>query len=295
VTGALAAAVPELAAEGAIEVVPIRTTGDAVQGRTLADIGGKGLFTKEIDEAMLAGAIDLAVHSAKDLPTLLPEGIVLAALTKREDPRDVLLLRPGLESGPGSDPLGLLPPGARVGTASLRRQAQLLARRPDLEVAPMRGNVGTRLGKLERGEADATLLALAGLRRLGLTPPGMLVLSSTVMLPAVAQAAIAITARSGDADAIGLAGRIGDRPTAVCITAERGFLAALDGSCRTPIAGLATVLPDGRLRLEGLIASPDGRRVARGEWSLTTPPEDLQAVSAFGLACGEALAAEARG
>ncbi len=295
VARALVGSDPALAAPGAIAMVPIRTTGDRVQDRTLAEIGGKGLFTKEIDEAMLAREIDLAVHSMKDLPTVLPDGIVLAAQLEREDPRDVLLLRPALQRPDWTEaPLALLPRGARVGTASLRRQAQLLAHRPDLAVAPMRGNVGTRLDKLGRGEADAALLALAGLRRLGLDPPGMLLLPVATMLPAVAQGAIAITAHAEDAASLALAAAIGHAATALCVAVERGFLAALDGSCRTPIAGLATLEADGALVLGGLVAAPDGRRVTRRQWRCPAAAAmDAAALAAFGAGCGQALAAEA--
>jgi hydroxymethylbilane synthase len=278
-----------------VETVVIRTTGDTVQNRTLADIGGKGLFTKEIDEALLDGRIDVAVHSMKDLPTELPQGLALAAVLPREDPRDVLLLRPGLATsglGAGGDVFDLLPIGATVGTASLRRGAQMLARRPDLRVVPMRGNVGTRLDKLGRGEADATLLAFAGLRRLGLSPAGMIVLSETAMLPAVAQGAIGVVVRDG---AEALAQGLDDPASARCVAAERGFLAALDGSCRTPIAGLATEAADGRFSLDGMVATPDGRSLRRRTWiadSDVADRPDLAACTAFGAACGRALAGE---
>lgn len=279
-----------------VETIAIRTTGDAVQDRTLAEVGGKGLFTKEIDEALLDGRIDLSVHSMKDLPTVLPDGLALASVLPREDPRDVLLLRPGLATSglqDGGDVYDLLPIGATIGTASLRRGAQMLARRPDLTVVPMRGNVGTRIDKLGRGEADATLLALAGLKRLDLAPRGMVVLSVTAMLPAVAQGAIGIVIRAGDDAAH--AHRLDHPPSAMCVAAERGFLAALDGSCRTPIAGLATLLPDGGLSLDGMIAAPDGRSLRRRMWSapsLAAGVTGLGDCAAFGFACGRALAGE---
>src|SRR5690348_12015404 len=187
---ALRPAHPALGGE-ALEMVPIKTTGDNVQDRTLAAIGGKGLFTKEIEEALLDGRVDLAVHSMKDMPTFLPDGLVIAALLEREDPRDVLI-------SPVADSIATLPKGAVVGTASLRRQAQVLRQRPDLIVQPLRGNVGTRLDKMARGEAAATLLALAGLIRLGKAKAATAILSLDEMLPAVAQGAIGIEIRDND-------------------------------------------------------------------------------------------------
>jgi hydroxymethylbilane synthase len=246
----LGAAHPELSEEGAIETVVIRTTGDAVRDRTLAAIGGKGLFTKEIEEALLAGAIDLAVHSMKDMPTQLPPGLVIACHLPREDPRDAFL---SLKAASVAD----LPKGACVGTASLRRQAQLLHQRPDLRVVPLRGNVETRLRKLAEGAVDATLLALAGLKRLGLADRATAVLEPTAMLPAVAQGAIGIETRADDERVRHLLLPLDDVATARCIAAERAFLAELDGSCRTPIAGLATLTGDA-LTFDGLIVRPDG-------------------------------------
>src|SRR3954469_18205457 len=193
---ALLAAHPALTAEG-VEIVPIKTTGDKVQDRTLSEIGGKGLFTKEIEEALLDGRIDLAVHSMKDMPTFLPAGLIIAAMLEREDPRDVLI-------SPIADSIENLPRGAVVGTASLRRQAQVLALRPDLKVQPLRGNVGTRLDKLARGEAAATLLALAGLKRLGRVDAATAILSTEQFLPAVAQGAIGIETRVDDARVMAL-------------------------------------------------------------------------------------------
>lgn len=259
----LAAARPALAAPDALNVVVIRTTGDQIQDRPLAEIGGKGLFSREIDEAMLAGRIDLAVHSVKDLPTWLPDGVTLGAVLPREDPRDVLIT-----AGTGKE-LGLegLPDGAVIGTSSLRRQAQLLARRPDLRVIPLRGNVHTRLRRIEEGELSATLLALAGLRRLGLTRIG-LPLSATEMVPAVGQAAIGVTCRSDDDVSLELLAAIGDRTAAIEVAAERAMLAELDGSCRTPIAGLARIdaqIEGGTsLMIDGLVARPDGSQLLRG-------------------------------
>lgn len=248
----LAAAWPELALPGAIAVVEIKTTGDAILDRPLAEIGGKGLFTRELDEAMLDGRIDLAVHSMKDVPTVLPDAIALPCLLAREDVRDALI-------APHAATLDDLPAGAAIGTASLRRGAQILNRRPDLRVVNFRGNVQSRLRKLAEGQVDATLLAMAGLRRLGLVEQaGAKPLATTDMLPAVAQGAIGVTCRAGDAAAHRLLAPLADRETMVRVAAERAFLALLDGSCRTPIAALAA-LEEGRLSFRGLIVSPDGR------------------------------------
>ncbi|HIJ38893.1 MAG TPA: hydroxymethylbilane synthase, partial [Rhodospirillaceae bacterium] len=228
----LMAAHPDLAHPGAISIVVIKTTGDMVLDRTLAELGGKGLFTKEIDEAQLAGTIDLAVHSMKDVPTVLPDGLCLPCILEREDTRDAFL---SLKAVGLSD----LPPGAVVGTASLRRGAQILYRRPDLRVEPLRGNVQTRLRKLEEGVVDATLLAMAGLRRLGLADRVASALSTEDMLPAVAQGAIGITCRSEDHAALARLAPLDHAESHIRVLAERAFLGVLDGSCRTPIAGLA--------------------------------------------------------
>jgi hydroxymethylbilane synthase len=252
----LAAAHPDLAAPEAVEIVVIRTSGDMVQDRPLSEIGGKGLFTKEIEEALAGGRIDLAVHSMKDMPTVLPAGLAILALLPREDPRDVLFRRDGRDGG-----LATLAPGAVVGTSSLRRQAQILARRPDLVMVPFRGNVETRLRKLGEGQADATVLALAGLKRLGQGHRPMDLLPVEEMLPAVAQGAIGLEARLGDARIEALLAPLHDSATGSCVAAERALLAVLDGSCRTPIAALAELSPGGRLSLRGLVATPDGRRV----------------------------------
>jgi len=261
VADALRAVFPALAAPGAIEIVEIRTTGDRVQDRLLAEIGGKGLFAKEIEEALAEGRIDIAVHSMKDVETVLADGFVIAAVLERADPRDAWIA-PGGASGLRLDDL---PAGARVGTASLRRKAQILARRPDLVVVPFRGNVGTRLGKLEAGEAEATLLAKAGLDRLGMTDCITEPLSPEKMLPAAAQGAVGVEARAGDVDLVAALARIDHAPTATCIRAERALLAALDGSCRTPIGAIAALDQSGGLRLEGLLASEDGERSWRVE------------------------------
>jgi hydroxymethylbilane synthase len=247
---ALREADPGLAEPGALEIVVIRTTGDRVVDRPLAALGGKGLFCKELEAALLEHRIDLAVHSMKDLPTWLPAGLVIGAMLPRADPRDVLIAR----AGPCR--IRELPQGAVVGTASLRRRAQLLARRPDLEMAPLRGNLDTRLTKLEAGAVDATLLARAGLDRLGLEPAGGMLLEPDEMLPAVGQGAIGIECRAEDPIRM-LLSFANHAPTSMCVTAERAMLEVLDGSCHTPIAGHARI-EHGRMRLRGLIVRPDG-------------------------------------
>ena len=233
-----------------IAIRVIRTTGDAIQDRALSESGGKGLFTKEIEEALLAGSIDLAVHSSKDVPTFLPDETWLSAVLPREDPRDVFISHK-------ASSLADLAPGAVVGTASLRRQAMVLRLRPDLKVSVMRGNVETRLRKLTEGEADATLLALAGLRRLGLEDKATRIFSIDEFLPAVGQGAIAIESRRDDDRTNALVKAITDTDAEVALNAERSFLALLDGSCRTPIGGHCRVDGD-RIHFRGLIISPDG-------------------------------------
>jgi hydroxymethylbilane synthase len=249
----------------------IRTTGDASQasGCRLADIGGKGLFSKEIDEAMLAGRIDIAVHSLKDLETVMRPGIVLGCLLPREDARDVLILGPDCGRPDPWNPWSCLPQGAAIGTASVRRQAQLLHARPDLKCAVIRGNVATRLDKVAAGEAQATLLAYAGLRRLGLSEHASLVIHPEFMVPAAGQGIVGITVRESDTQMRELLAAIEDPEAAACATAERAMLAVLDGSCNTPIGAYARVTADGTLYLTGLVASADGtfmskRRLAGG-------------------------------
>jgi hydroxymethylbilane synthase len=271
---------PELAVEGALELVPIRTTGDRVQTRLLAEIGGKGLFTKEIEEALLDGRIDLAVHSLKDMETVLPAGLAIGCVLERDDPRDVLV-------GRGALTLAGLPRGARVGTASLRRRAQLLRLRPDLAIVPIRGNVNTRLAKMEAGEVDALVLALCGLERIGKAGAVGEILEVDVMLPAVAQGALAIECRALDDTVRALLAPLHHAPTASCVLAERSMLAALDGSCRTPIAGLATIEGE-RLSLDALLLAPDGAAERRGR--LVGPVGDATAI---GTALGEQLRRDA--
>ncbi len=255
----LTSAHAELAGEDAVEIVVIQTTGDAIQDRTLAEIGGKGLFTKEIEEALLAGRIDAAVHSMKDVPTWLPEGLEISTILPREDPYDALL------SAGGQD-LDALPSGAVIGTASLRRQAQVLLARPDFRVVPFRGNVQTRLRKLAEGQVDATLLAMAGLKRLGMSAEATAVLAPEVMLPAVAQGAIGLEIRSDDDATRDRLAALDDRESAIRVEAERACLAVLDGSCRTPIAAFAELDEAGEgLRLRALVALPDGSQAHRAE------------------------------
>ena len=248
----LLAAHPALAEGGALATEVITTSGDRFADRPLAEIGGKGLFTTEIDRALLDGRIDLAVHSMKDIPTWLPDGIEIAAVPEREDPRDVLIAHHPCR-------LAELPAGARVGTGSLRRRAQLLARRPDLAIVPMRGNVGTRLRKVADGTVDATVLALAGLRRLGEGSGETAVLAIEEMVPAVGQGALGIACRVSDERMKEMIAPLAHPPSAGAVRCERALLEALDGSCHTPIAGLAVPDGAGGLHLEALIARPDGR------------------------------------
>ena len=250
VRDALASAHPALAAPNAIEIVVIRTTGDAVQDRPLAEIGGKGLFVKEIEEALVSRRIDAAIHSMKDMPTAQPLGLEIAAFLPREDARDVLIAG---EVRRITD----LKQGAIVGTSALRRQAQLLHLRPDLDIVGLRGNVDTRLAKREAGVVEATLLALAGLKRLGLGHVGAPI-SEDEILPAVGQGAVCIECRTDDAKVRAWLAAIDHAPTATRVAAEHAMLAVLDGSCRTPIAGHATLTADGTLHLRGLIVKPDG-------------------------------------
>jgi hydroxymethylbilane synthase len=240
-----------------LPIAPIVTTGDRIQDRKLLEAGGKGLFTKELDEALLDGRIDCAIHSLKDVPTVLPDGIVLAAVPAREDVRDALLTRDGAA-------LADLKPGAIVGTASLRRQAQLLHARPDLQIVTLRGNVDTRIARMAEGSVDATLLALAGLTRLGRIDRPMQLLDPVAMPPAVGQGALAITARADDARTLDALARLDDAPTRCAVSMERAFLAALDGSCRTAI-GAYVRAEDGALHFIGEALAGDGAQRWRRE------------------------------
>jgi hydroxymethylbilane synthase len=254
----------------AIEIKVIRTTGDVVQDRPLAEAGGKGLFTKEIEEALLAGSIDLAVHSSKDIPTILPQGLVLAGFPPREDVRDAFISRK-------AESLRALPPGAVVGTASPRRQALVKRLRPDLAVGMLRGNVETRLRKLDAAEVDATLLAVAGLKRLGLLSSATAILDPDEFVPAVGQGAIGIETRADDGRTRALIEAIDDADTGAALAAERAFLAMLDGSCRTPIGGYAKI-EQGTLRFRGIIIKPDGSEAF--ETSRQGPREDAAGLGA---------------
>jgi hydroxymethylbilane synthase len=238
--------------EEAVEIQVIKTTGDAITDRALSQAGGKGLFTKEIEEALLERRIDLAVHSAKDMATRLPDGLHLVGYLPRADVRDALILREGWT-------LDHLKPGAKVGTASLRREAQLRRIRPDLQVSLLRGNVQTRLKKLDSGEFDATLLALAGLTRLGMEERVSVILDMADFLPAVGQGAVAIESRQRDLAVDSLLVPITCPATGLALRVERAFLGELDGSCRTPIAGHAEIV-NGELRFRGAVLAPDGQR-----------------------------------
>lgn len=260
----------------AFEIIVITTTGDRVQDRALREIGGKGLFTKEIEEALLSGGIDIAVHSTKDMPVEQPEGLVLPCFLPREDVRDAFISL-------GGGGLADLAEGARLGTSSLRRKAQLLHRFPHLDVVEFRGNVQTRLKKLADGVADATFLAMAGLKRLGADDVPRQPVSVEEMLPAVAQGTIGIECRAADRRIRGMLDAIHCAETGTRLAAERAFLAALDGSCETPIAGLAE-LEGGALRLRGEILRPDGSEVIADE--ARAPLEDA---AKMGAALGQAL------
>jgi hydroxymethylbilane synthase len=262
--------------EGAFEIRIYKTTGDTIQDRPLAEVGGKGLFTKEIEEALIAREIDLAVHSMKDMQTLLPDGLGIGAVLPREDVRDAFI---SLKHGS----LAALPKGAVVGTSSLRRQAQVKRIRPDLQVIGFRGNVQTRLRKLAEGVADATLLACAGLNRLGMADRITSPIATDEILPAVAQGAIAVEILSDDSETVRLVAPLNHEATALCVTAERAFLTRLEGSCRTPIAGLAT-LAAGTLSLRGMVFSVDGERCFE-----TTREAPAEHAAALGTTAADAL------
>jgi len=260
-----------------IEIVELTTTGDKILDRPLAEVGGKGLFTKELDEALADGRADIAVHSMKDLETVIPADQELGAVLEREDVRDAFI-------SPKAKTIEDLPAGSIVGTSSLRRQAQIMLKRPDLKVITFRGNVQTRLRKLDEGQADATLLAVAGLNRLDKTDVISSALEPEMMLPAVAQGAIAITYRKGDDNTAARLAPLNHEPTRIRVSAERAMLRTLDGSCRTPIAGLAEFQEDGQLRLRALVANTEGTICYEAE--RTGDPANAEAM---GIDAGEEL------
>jgi hydroxymethylbilane synthase len=272
------------AANPGLEVreLQVVTSGDRIQDRPLAEVGGKGLFVKEIEEALLDGRADFAVHSIKDVPASLPEGLRLACIPPREDPRDVLV-------APRHRSLEGLPQGARVGTSSLRRAVALRAYRPDLQVLPLRGNVDTRLRKLDAGEVDAIVLARAGLLRLGLEARATQVLETEVILPAVGQGALGIECRGADQPTVELLRRLEDPGAALCVAAERGVLLALGGDCKTPLAAHADRV-EGKMRLRAFVSDPDGGRMRRGERVVVWPADAREAGS-----LGEDLGRELEG
>ncbi|UPT62733.1 MAG: hydroxymethylbilane synthase [Hyphomonadaceae bacterium JAD_PAG50586_4] len=269
----------------ALEIVPIVTTGDTIQDRRLIESGGKGLFTKELDEALLDGRIDVGIHSLKDLPTRLPDGIVLACVPEREDPRDAFVSLKAKS-------LAELPAGANVGTASLRRQAQVLYARPDLGVVTLRGNVDTRLKKLEAGDADATFLALAGLKRLGLDSRAASLVDPIETPPAACQGALAITARADDARTLDALAKFEDANARTEVEAERAFLEALDGSCRTPIGALARVNGE-ELRFVGETLTPDGTARWRRTETIAVGADAIGQARALGAKLGGEIRDEA--
>ncbi len=271
--------------EADLEIISIATSGDRLQEGKLQDAGGKGLFTKELDEALLDGRIAMAVHSLKDLPSVLPDGITLACTPERADPRDAFICRDDAD-------LAGLPAGTVIGTASLRRQAQTLFARPDLKVSVLRGNVDTRLAKLARGDAHATYLAYAGLKRLGLEGHVRSLIDPEACPPAPCQGALAITVRSDDQRALAALALIQDAGVWVEISAERAFLAALDGSCRTPIGALARRAADGSMRFVGEALRPDGGARFRRDGQLG-PEATADEAAALGRALGDAVRAEA--
>ena len=262
-------------------IVLVKTTGDRIQDRSLADAGGKGLFTKELEEALLRNEIDLAVHSMKDVPTIFPAGLGIGAILPREDPSDVLIADAGRS-------MADLPPGARVGTSSVRRTAQLLRTRPDVKCVLLRGNVDTRLAKLAAGEMDAILLAMAGLRRLGLINQVGGMLSVMDWLPSLGQGAVGIELRMSDARTLAAVAQLDDEATATALACERAFQAALDGSCKTSIAGLARI--DGaKLLFHGEVIAPDGSGFVETEFRVQLGAEPRQDAARAGREAGEKL------
>jgi hydroxymethylbilane synthase len=266
----------------------IQTTGDRVLDRPLAEIGGKGLFAKEIHQALADKRIDFAVHSLKDLETTLPDGISLACVLKREDPRDVLILNQDLAITDSDDPYDSLPHGAVIGTCSVRRQAQLVHARPDLHITTMRGNVQSRLAKVRDGQCAGSLLALAGLNRLGLEAEASVIIPAETMVPAACQGIVGITVRSADQAVIELLSAIEDRSARICATAERAMQQTLDGSCATPIGAHAKLDDAGNITLTGLVARRDGTFVLRRQ--LRGPAADAARI---GRDLGASLKADA--
>ncbi len=281
------------AANPGLELVEeqVVTTGDRIQDRPLSEVGGKGLFVKEIEEALLEGRAQLAVHSIKDVPGVLPSGLFIACIPKREDPRDVLV-------APKYGTLKDLPAGAKVGTSSLRRAVSLKAARPDLEIVPMRGNVDTRLRKVDAGECDAIVLARAGLVRLGLEARATDVLAPEISLPAVGQGALGIECRQDDAETKRVLAPLHDEETAWCVAAERGVMIALEGDCKTPLGAYAERVPAGGsagrlgnahdLRLRAFVCDPDGGNLRRAEESIAWP-EDAHTAAELGARLGARL------
>lgn len=273
---------PELLEDGAIEICVLKTQGDMILDKSLMELGGKGLFTKELDVALLADEVDICVHSMKDVPTWLPEGTVLPCTLPREQTNDAFIYKDGTVKT-----IEDLPDNSVIGTASLRRQAQLMAKNPTLKCVNFRGNVQTRLRKLDDGVVDATLLAIAGLKRMDMDGCATSVLDWDEMLPAVAQGAIGIQCRAGDERFLKYIDALNDVDTKVCVDCERSFLEALDGNCKTPIAGQARIV-DGKIQFRGLIAMPDGS----AKFETSSEGEIADAVT-IGREAGEKLKADA--
>jgi len=277
----LMASWPELKEEGAIQICIMKTQGDMILDKALSEIGGKGLFTKELGVALLGDEVDICVHSMKDVPTWLPEKTVLPCMLEREDTRDVFI-------SPDYKSLEDLPDGSVIGSASLRRQSQILAKNPTLKCVNFRGNVQTRLRKLDEGVVDATLLAYAGLKRMDMADEATQVLDMDEMLPAIAQGAIGIQCRDDDARSLKYIAALNHEPTFTAVSCERAFLAALDGNCKTPIAGQAHFGDDGKLHFSGLVAKPDGSQV----YTIEDSGAPADAVK-LGTDCGEKIKADA--
>jgi hydroxymethylbilane synthase len=273
---------PELSEEGAIEICVMKTQGDMILDKSLMELGGKGLFTKELDTALLGNEVDICVHSMKDVPTWLPDGTILPCNLPREDTNDAFISKDGVIKS-----IAELPDGSVIGTASLRRQAQIMAQNPTLKCVNFRGNVQTRLRKLDDGVVDATLLAIAGLKRMSMDDCATSVLDWDEMLPAVAQGAIGIQCRSDDERSLKYIQALNHPDTKACVDCERAFLEALDGNCKTPIAGQARII-DGKIVFRGLIAMPDGSLKYE-----TESEGSIEDAAKIGREAGEKLKAEA--